>query len=638
MKLPVKNILKTNNLLNAGVALFILALTSIIYWPVAGFSFITGLDQVLLIDNTLLANMNTNTVTDLFFSSSGGRYMPLSMLSYAVDIHFAGTAPLRWIHLSNLMLHLANILLFYGLMKLLFRKSLVYIPVVLLFALHPLNVESVAWITSRPQLLSAFFILCSLLCYILAKETGARKKLLRSLAFFFFILALFSGPMAIVVPLILFFIERYRGKLKRSWYAGMAPWFLLSALFLFIAALIPDSPDIMDPVRGSRQTILSFLFATSVLTWKFFIPLGSAAYHPAPGTFDVSDILSISGVIILLLFPVLFWRRKPGLSGLMLLWITTLGISVLFSPYGSSNASESDAYLPGMFFFALAGWGIYQLYSILRGSPAFRKLLLVFPMAWIAWLIWHTPGVLPLWENSENAWTAVIRQYPDDHLAFYLRGDHWAMKGDFDRAKSDYSQCIHRNSQSYKAINNVGLIYLEEGAPRLALDEFMKAIDIAPDYYKAHLNRGLTYMRIGLNQKAMESIDRAVELEPNEPLGYYNRGLVYQRMNMLDKAIPEFSRAIQLEPYRLIFYKDRGKAYVWMKKFDLAERDYSKAIQLDPGNAEIWFRRSLARVSRDDFAGGLEDALMAKKLGFEVEEEYIRGLTVEVLKDELPKE
>jgi tetratricopeptide (TPR) repeat protein len=98
--------------------------------------------------------------------------------------------------------------------------------------------------------------------------------------------------------------------------------------------------------------------------------------------------------------------------------------------------------------------------------------------------------------------------------------------------------------------------------------------------------------------------------------------------------VRDFSAAIKLEPYRYIFYKDRGKALVWMQRFAEAEKDFSRALELNDTDPEMWFRRSLARVSQDKFKEGLEDALMAKTLGMEVSEDYIKGLTRQILESD----
>jgi tetratricopeptide (TPR) repeat protein len=100
----------------------------------------------------------------------------------------------------------------------------------------------------------------------------------------------------------------------------------------------------------------------------------------------------------------------------------------------------------------------------------------------------------------------------------------------------------------------------------------------------------------------------------------------------LPEAIEDFSRAIRIDPHIYIYYKDRGKAYSWMSEFAYAELDYSKALEINDRISEMWFRRSLVRSSLNKFREGLEDALMAKNLGFEVDEEYIKGLTLQVLK------
>jgi len=178
----------------------------------------------------------------------------------------------------------------------------------------------------------------------------------------------------------------------------------------------------------------------------------------------------------------------------------------------------------------------------------------------------------------------------------------------------------------------VKLLSTEAGIPQ-SIARFLRLRGIiSPDQAVRHLSSRLESLS---DPMLMKDMDRALELNPGEALVYYNRGLLYERLNSMPDAINEFSTAISLDPYRFVFYEDRGKAYVWMRNFYFAELDFSKAIDLDPYNAGIWFRRSLVRVSQEKFEEGLEDAFMARKLGYQVEEEYIRGLSAEILKDEL---
>ncbi len=139
-------------------------------------------------------------------------------------------------------------------------------------------------------------------------------------------------------------------------------------------------------------------------------------------------------------------------------------------------------------------------------------------------------------------------------------------------------------------------------------------------------------MTLGKDEETLLDMNKSVELNSSDSRVYYNRGLVYERLNALPDAIADFSRAIKIDPNIYIYYKDRGKAYSWMSEFAYAELDYSKALEINDRIPEMWFRRSLVRSSQNKFREGLEDALMAKNLGFDVDEEYIKGLTLQVLK------
>ncbi len=225
---------------------------------------------------------------------------------------------------------------------------------------------------------------------------------------------------------------------------------------------------------------------------------------------------------------------------------------------------------------ALSGWAFCYYYKILQKSRYFHVFIAMGFAVWMVWIAWISVQRLPDWRNSASYWNRVIELYPEDFQAFFYRGDHWAMNADFDRAKFDYNRSIMLNDNSYKAMNNLGLIYLQEKALRLALAEFSNSIRVNED----------------------------------------------------------FSRAIRLDPYKYVFYKDRGKAFVWNQRFQEAELDFSRALELDPSDPEMWFRRSLTRVSQNKFEAGLEDALIAQSLGFPVTEDYIKGLTVQILESD----
>ena len=615
----------------------ILLLTFGIYMPVLQYGWINGADHVFIIENSLVHSLSMSSVLDIFLSTVNGSYQPLTFISYAVEISLTGN-PYHTIHLVNLILHLLNIIILFRLLRILSNKLYVALIAALLFAIHPMNVETVSWMSSQGQLLCAFFLLIGLLSYLKYLRVEVRKKRYFRLSLLWFIFALLSNPIAIAFPFLLILIDFLQNRKLRESAQEKFPMFILSLLFLLISVLSMSGAEThLTSGPGVFNSLIYDLYAIAMWMLKFIVPYSLAAYHPYPSGFSPLIIIFIVFLIALLLSVFLFLKKKRLLLSGLLFYLITIVTALLFSADGHSMIQEQDAYIPYMALFFLTGALFYYLLNLemLKRKVFAASIVSVF-CVYSLLMIYLTYERVGVWASSDRLWSEVIETYPDDHYAYFMRGDYWAMTGKYEKAMFDYNQCIRRNKNAYESINNLGLLYLEENETRLALAEFNRAIEINEHFYKSFLNRGIAYMRIGKNNAAMEDMDRAAELNPDEPLVYYNRGLLFERLNSLQDAIHEFSRAISLDPYRFIFYQDRGKAYVWMKEFYFAELDFSKAIDLDPYNAGIWFRRSLARVSQDKFKEGLEDAFMAKKLGFPVEEEYIRGLTAEILKDELP--
>ncbi|NQT78241.1 MAG: tetratricopeptide repeat protein [Bacteroidetes bacterium] len=614
----------------------ILLLTFGVYMPVMQYAWINGTDHVFIIENSLVHSLSMNSVLNIFLSTVNGSYQPLTFLSYAVEFSLSSD-PYRTIHLVNLLLHLLNIILFFRLLQMMSRKLYIALIATLLFAIHPMNAETVSWMSSRGQLLCAFFLLSGLLSYLQYLRVEVRKKRYIRLSMLWFIFALLSNPMAIAFPFLLMLLDFLQNRKLMESLQEKFPMFMLSLLFLLISVLSMNLAEThLTSGPGIFHSLMYGLYAIALWMVKFIVPYGLAAYHPYPSGFSPLIIIFIVFLTALLVSVFLFLRKNRLLISGFLFYLITIVTALLFSPPEASILQEHDAYIPYMGLFFLTGALFYYLLNLeMLKRKIFAALIISVFSVYALLLIYLTYERVGVWASSDSLWSEVIETYPDDHYAYFMRGDYWAMTGQYEKAMFDYNQCIRRNKNAYEAINNLGLIYLEEKETRLALAGFNRAIEINDHFYKSFLNRGIAYMRIGKNNAAMEDMDRAVELNPDEPLVYYNRGLLFERLNLLQDAINEFSKAISMDPYRSIFYKDRGKAYVWMNEFYFAELDFSKAIDLDPYNADIWFRRSLARVSQEKFEEGLEDAFMARKLGFPVEEEYIRGLTAEILKDEL---
>lgn len=605
-----------------------------IYFPVMDYNWVLGLDQVLLIDNVLIHHLGGNNLADIFLSTVEGRYEPLALLSMGTDMAIWPAAGMKAIHAGNLVLHCLNIILLYRLVWMISKNKVATLLSVALFALHPLNAEPVAWLSARSQLLGFFFLLLAMLAYLYHSRYPMHGGRYMRLSVLFFLLSVLSGPAGLAFPLILILYDGARGIGWRRSVKGKSLLLIVGVPALLVLLLVRAGGGLSGVSGWFTGKLMYFFYSSALWVISLIAPAGLVPYHPVPQQAG-PYVVVLSLLILFLLVVAIVFRKKhkivyTGLLSMLLLFF----FGFVLTP-GEFLYYDSQAYMPAAAFFIMAGLFIGYLAEQLKASRIAWPVITLLVIALLGWYALISAQRKALWNDNNRLWTKVIESYPDDGHAFYMRGDHWARSGDFIKARQDYTQCLHRNPQARDAVNNLGLIHMQEGDLRLAIREFNRALSIDSNFYKAYLNRGIVWMRSENNQRALSDMNRAIELSPGEALAYYNRALVYERMNALPDAINDLTKAISLNPYMIIFYKDRGKAFAWKSEFANAERDFTKAIELDPQNAELWFRRSLARSSQDKFVGGLEDAAMAKSLGFPVDEEYIKGLTKQVLDEQL---
>ena len=612
----------------------LLLASALLYAPVADFGYITGADQALITRNPLLNHETGWDLKVLFLSGEGGTYQPLTVLMLSLETALTPGMPARTIHLVNLALHLLNMLMAFFLVRKLSGKLVSAILVAGIVGFHPMNTAAVAWMSSQGILLSVSLMLLGALIYLKRRpDNNFRQASFVVWVFVTFILALLSHPLASVFPLLLVMADTLRGSTLRTALKGKIPYFM-AALFYLVLALFIRAEDGVGPLL---MDLLYYPYASLMMLLKFLLPFDISPVLPYPDHWVYS--IAGFGAMAILFGGIFMLQRKTGLRLIspLIFYAAVLLISMLTDWQGHRGAGMQIIYLAGLGPAMLLAAAFEYVY-LRFGDRVYRFLPYVLSAVYISMMALLAYKSSGYWRDGETYWSRVIRADADDAHAFFMRGDHYALTGNLDKARFDYQQCINRDPGAYEAMNNLGLIFLEENDLPLALEQFDRSIEIYDGFYKSWLNRGLSLMRLNRNEEALESISKAAAIEPDESLVYYNRGLVYERLNDLQNAISDFTRAISLNPSVMQFYKDRGKAYVWMRDFAAAEKDYSTILSVDPSNAEMWFRRSLARTSQDKFEEGLEDALRARSLGFPVEEEYIRGISVQALKDKLPGE
>lgn len=479
---------------------WLLSLTAVItaaaYLPSLGNGFASWDDNTMLTGNPQVTSLSAGNIRNIFFSFHHGLYHPLVNLSYALEYHCFGLNPLVY-HLTNLVLHLINTLLVYFFIVLLSGEMLIAAGVALFFGVHPLHVESVAWITERKDLLYSAFFLGGLIAYLNFRRTN--NKWLVAAALLLCLLSLGAKVMAVSFPFILLLIDWLQGrKFDRENWLEKLPFFCLSAIFVITAALarhftggITHDPPLSfnNLFLGCYRLIFNF-FPRVFLPW-----LNSSLYPGAtfsqkifsglPPIYYAAPFLALGG------FALLFYlaRRDRGIVfglGFFLLAILPALFTIPVGPF-----ADRYTYLSSLGLFFALGLLIKRLHFECPAVVCLAVLLpLFFMMTWQNCLIWH---------DSYSFWSVVAAQYP----------------------------------RSAEATHDLALGCQEQG---------------------------ILLGRLGREREALQQLNRALELEPGLAEAYFNRGNVYASMGKSKKAIADYRQAVKLEPkLRLNLPPDFGR-------------------------------------------------------------------------------
>ncbi len=612
----------------------ILLISFIVMLPTLDNGWVNWDDPGYVLNNPLVHSFTLDTVQDMFATLQiQGAYHPLTLLSWALDYSHSGSQPLVY-HLTNLFFHLANVALVFWFIYIVCGSVQVAVLTALLFGIHPMHLEAVAWISSRKDLLYAFFFLLGLITYLkyLNREINRWRPYLLCMLFFLF--SLLAKGVAITFPFVLLAIDFYKKRQEwRKQILEKAPFIALSIAFGILAIVAQQSGKAMEDVLAIAysQSFFSGFYGLIIYTIKAFVPFQLSAFHPypfLPGTalpwyFYVAPILVLLTAYLGIRFRNRFRTTVFGLT----FFVITIAPVLQFLPFGEAIIAERFTYLSyiGLFFLLAAG---VMYFKNKKNDIAMRYGNVVYVAFWVyvSLLSVATFQHSEVWQNGETLWTDVINKYPTNFRGFRGRASYFLEKGDHDRALADYSECIRLNPGFYEAYNNRGFIYLKSSKYDLSLNDFNKALELRNDFYASYINRGLLFFTTRRYGNAIGDFTQAIKLDSTFAGNYHNRGLSRQRLEKLQLAHADYNKAIELAPQNALFYKDRGFLYGLLSKYDKALADFNRAIELYPGYAEAYYWRSIGYYDLKRYDSALQDALQARKLGYSVEEEYIKSL------------
>lgn len=604
----------------------ILVITFVVYVPCLDNDFTNWDDDLYVTNNSLLVNPDFTTIAT---TPTFGNFHPLTIWSLALNYKLTGLDPSSY-HWLNLLLHLANTLLVFVFVRRLSKDRFwTTAATALFFGVHPMHVESVAWIAERKDVLYGFFYLLGLIFYLRYLDTKRRLWLLPVLLTF--ILSLASKPAAIVFPLTLLALDWYRRrKLTPGILIEKAPLFLLSAAAAALTLVAQNATGAMQVQWTFFQKILFAAYGTVMYVTKFFAPIGLSAIYPyvrhegPTQRLDTAYYVAFLALLVAIPILVVICRKSRDVLFGLLFFFINIVLVLQFATVGQAVMADRYTYLPYVgLVFALAWWldarrEEMRVPGIVKPIVA-SVLILLAPIS--AAITWNRCDV---WQNSLTLWNDTIAKYPD------MIYDAYAYRGSYQRdvahnyraAIEDFDRAIALNPGIARGWNFKGMALAQTNQIDSAAVCFERALTIDPEFASALSNRGGVRLSRGDTSGAVEDLTKALTRDPRLWGALTNRALAYQILGQHENAIADLNRALQLkpnDPSNFIYRHALGVELLAVQRNAEAARAFDLAIASSPaGNPSLGIyhgNRSRARLALGDQAGARADADEARRRG-----------------------
>jgi tetratricopeptide (TPR) repeat protein len=547
---------------------------------------------------------------------------PIVNLSLAVDFALGGLA-VEGYHVVNLALHLLAALALFGLVRRTLRLPSVSPPmgaastglaltVALLWAIHPLQTESVTYVVQRAEAMVGMFYLLTL--YGLVRgATAARGRAWYVVALVACALGMGSKEVMVSAPVVALLFDRiflagsFRESVRRRW--GL--WLAMAATWALLAVL-----HAMSKNRGGSAG-----FGLGMTVWQYartqpgcIIHYLRLAFWPSPLVLDygyttvrntaeiVPYAVAVFGLVAATAIA-LALRPKWGFLGLWFFAILAPSSSIV--PLPGQTEAEHRMYLPLAALVVLVVLAIYQTAG--RLGPGWRRALLALVAGVAAVLGWATYERNRDYQDEQRLWHIAVENSPRNERAYLSRGNAYRAKGQYQTAIRDFDACIALNPRYVKAYISRGGAYSDAGQHDEALRDFDKAIALKPDLANAYNGRGSVYGYRGQHDAAIKEFDRAIALDPALAEAYFNRGNAYSAKGEVEAAFRDYDQAIALRPDYAEAYYFRGTIYDGKGQIDAAIEDYDQAIAFRPDFAEAYNNRCSARDYKGQPDAAIED-------------------------------
>jgi protein O-mannosyl-transferase len=482
----------------------LIAIPFIIYYPSLHNEFTNWDDIYYVTKNDLIKKISTDNLSRYFTVPVSSNFHPLTIFSLSLDYHFFGVDP-SYYHLHNLILHLLNIILTFYFIYLISSKNIfIAFLTTLIFGIHPMHVESVAWISERKDVLYSFYFLLGMLLYLFYLNN--RNRITYTFIIIIFILSTFSKSAAVIFPLCLLLIDYYKtGKIVKRQLMEKVPFFLIS-LVIGIIALKTQSKTMFDTTAiplGERIALASYGYMEYLV--KFFFPVNLNALYLLPKQVPVYYYLLLPCVFGILTYSLwlLIKRRSLYVAFGIIFYTINIVLVLQFVTIGWAVIAERYTYIPYIGVAFILSTYIFRNFIDVKSIKISTYLVVS-----ILFMFLLTNSVIAynrtkVWESSESLWKDAIEKDPDNHVAYYNLGDYY-----------------HSQKMLYDALRN-----------------YSKAIDKQPRLFLALKNRALILYDFRRYEESLSDINRMLEIENNNSIALKYKQLCLSKLGKVDDSL-----------------------------------------------------------------------------------------------------
>ncbi|HLC18824.1 MAG TPA: tetratricopeptide repeat protein [Thermodesulfobacteriota bacterium] len=535
----------------------------LVYLPALGNGFVNWDDPVYVYENLGIRSFDLEYI---FTETVAANWHPLTVLSHTIDYALWGLNP-RGHHLTSVIIHSINTALVFILAFMLVEASglkdrrpcgrmalTVAFVSALLFGLHPLHVESVAWVSERKDVLSGLFYLLSLILYLGYAGGEQKRTVCYAASLFIFVLALMSKPMAVSLPLTLLILDfhpldRLKAPTIKRALVEKIPFFAFAAM-LSLTTLFTQKVAMSRFLLTERVNLAvrSYVF----YIYKTLLPVDLLPVYPRPSEPTFLSVEFLGSLVILLaitVFCVLMARRKKLFLSVWLYFVLTLAPVIGIIQVGFQAAADRYMYLPSLGPFMLVGIGAgFFVQRSAAKTPLYVTAVLTIIVSVVLSLL--TVSQTGIWKDSFTLWHYEISRtenrtdaYVPAGVVYYNLALAYDSVGDFRKAINYYDITVKKDPKHAKAYMNRGIAYGELGMLGAAIDDLNRAVELDPGNAKAFLNRGAALLTLKRYEAAKEDFSRAVVLDPENAIAYFNLGLAHYELGETKPAVMNMQRA-----------------------------------------------------------------------------------------------